>query len=69
MLSINTDVSINTDNKNYKVDPSFIPDLPQVLPMKAIKSVDGTNMPTKKPANNSEEKDNAHHQEKKWKQL
>ena len=58
MSSAEMDVSINTDDENYKVDPSSIPDLPQVPPMKASKSADGTNMHTKKPTNISEEKDN-----------
>ena len=56
--SAETDVSIDTDDEHYKVDPSSIPDLPQVPPIKASKSADGTNMRTKKPANINEERDN-----------
>ena len=45
MSSVETDVSIDMDDEHYKVDPSSIPDLLQVPPMKAF-------------ANISEEKDN-----------
>ena len=44
MSSVETDVSIDMDDEHYKVDPSSIPDLLQVPPMKAFKSADGTNM-------------------------